>query len=309
MPKSETIQDVPPIHDADLRLLRIFKSVVESEGFSAAEVELGVGRSTISKHISGLEARLNVRLCERGRSGFSITPHGQTVYSATIELLDALDNFRAKVSTAKGRLSGSAHLWTLDNSHNETGNPLVKAIAQFKERPGNVQLMLNAADPKSVEDAVASGLAHVGITIANGEIPGLVYKSIGRETTSLYCSTSHPLQERLTSPSCSESDLAACDFVLRGYLRNEQNLRGRVWRSTAMAGHVEATLQLVLTGNYLGVIPDHMADRWVTSGHICKVQFPGAQGSTEIFLVYRTKSTSNPTIKALLEDILANYQS
>ncbi|MFT5707940.1 MAG: hypothetical protein ACI9ES_002242, partial [Oceanospirillaceae bacterium] len=32
------------IQDMDLRLLRVFKAVVESKGFSAAEVELNVSR-------------------------------------------------------------------------------------------------------------------------------------------------------------------------------------------------------------------------------------------------------------------------
>ncbi|MEF0942406.1 LysR family transcriptional regulator [Rhizobium sp. BR 362] len=49
-------------------------SVVECGGLSAAEYTLGVGHSAISKHLSDLEARLMVLLCERGRSGFSITP-------------------------------------------------------------------------------------------------------------------------------------------------------------------------------------------------------------------------------------------
>ncbi len=55
--------ETPPIHDVILRLLRIFKAVVDLQGFSAAEERLGIGRSTISKHIAGLEARLNVDSC------------------------------------------------------------------------------------------------------------------------------------------------------------------------------------------------------------------------------------------------------
>ena len=60
------------IGDADLKLLRIFKAVVDSGGLSAAETELNVGRSTISKQIADLEHRLNLRLRQRGPAGFAL---------------------------------------------------------------------------------------------------------------------------------------------------------------------------------------------------------------------------------------------
>ena len=50
------------VSDLDLRLLRVFRAVVECGGFAAAELELGIGRSTISRHIKDLEARLGVSM-------------------------------------------------------------------------------------------------------------------------------------------------------------------------------------------------------------------------------------------------------
>jgi len=61
------------IMDSDIRLLQVFRVVVDCGGLSASELELGIGRSTISKHISDLETRLGVKLCNRGRSGFTMT--------------------------------------------------------------------------------------------------------------------------------------------------------------------------------------------------------------------------------------------
>jgi hypothetical protein len=42
------------VTDVDLRLLRIFQTVVNCGGLSAAEIDLGIGRSTISTHIAEL---------------------------------------------------------------------------------------------------------------------------------------------------------------------------------------------------------------------------------------------------------------
>ncbi|HOM21905.1 MAG TPA: LysR family transcriptional regulator, partial [Ottowia sp.] len=39
------------VSDMDLRLLRVFKAVVECGGMAAAELELNIGTSTVSRHV------------------------------------------------------------------------------------------------------------------------------------------------------------------------------------------------------------------------------------------------------------------
>jgi LysR family transcriptional regulator, transcriptional activator for bauABCD operon len=68
--------------DAELRLLRVFASVVQHGGFSAAQSSLGMTQATISTHMRHLEERLGLRLCSRGRSGFLLTDEGRLVFSA-----------------------------------------------------------------------------------------------------------------------------------------------------------------------------------------------------------------------------------
>ncbi len=57
------------VTDVDLRLLRIFQTVVDCGGLSAAEIDLGIGRSTISTHIAELEGRLGWPLVPAGPRG------------------------------------------------------------------------------------------------------------------------------------------------------------------------------------------------------------------------------------------------
>lgn len=65
------------VSDFDIRLLRIFKTIVECGSFSAAESTLGLSRSAISLHMGDLEKRLGMRLCQRGRAGFALTDEGR----------------------------------------------------------------------------------------------------------------------------------------------------------------------------------------------------------------------------------------
>lgn len=56
------------LSEGDIRLLKVFVKVVEAGGFSAAQIDLNISQSTISTHMTSLEQRLGMRLCERGRS-------------------------------------------------------------------------------------------------------------------------------------------------------------------------------------------------------------------------------------------------
>src|SRR3954463_15847612 len=94
------------LHDVDLKLLRIFDTVVKCGGFSAAQADLNVGQSTISEQMRQLETRLGVKLCDRGRSGFRLTEQGVVIHAATESLLAAVDNFRTEADVLKKRVSG-----------------------------------------------------------------------------------------------------------------------------------------------------------------------------------------------------------
>ncbi len=95
MPRKALLGNVT---DNDLRLLRVFRSVVACGGFSAAELELNINRSTISRHIKDLETRLGVTLCRRGRGGFALTPEGQQVHASAMKIMAAMQEFQHEVT-------------------------------------------------------------------------------------------------------------------------------------------------------------------------------------------------------------------
>ena len=69
--------------DIDLRLIRIFRVIVEAKGLAGAQLVLNLSQSRISTSLAELEARLGARLCRRGRSGFALTEAGRAVYDAS----------------------------------------------------------------------------------------------------------------------------------------------------------------------------------------------------------------------------------
>ena len=121
----------PNLSKSDLHLLHVFTSVVEARGFSAAQIELNVSPSTISRQISNLEIRLGMKLCQRGRSGFRLTQKGELVYRATQRLFASVHEFNETVEDSRGKLDGSISLAVIDNWVFNRSSPFSKALSKF----------------------------------------------------------------------------------------------------------------------------------------------------------------------------------
>ena len=88
--------------------LRLFISVVDAGGFSAAGEALGVSTSVVSRQIAALEAELGVRLLKRSTRTVELTEAGtnylKRVRRLLFELEDANKSLKAPATAAVGKL-------------------------------------------------------------------------------------------------------------------------------------------------------------------------------------------------------------
>ena len=181
------------VSDVDLRLLKVFRTVVEHGGFGPAEVVLDKSKSAISLDISGLEQRLGATLCTRGRGGFALTAEGHAVYAAARQLFDDLAAFGDRVATATGRLGGAVTVFLVDNIVSIAAGPIATALGAFARRHPRVSLTLESATPGGVEAAVLDGRADFGISVLPRALAELETVPLFREELVIYCGRGHPL--------------------------------------------------------------------------------------------------------------------
>jgi DNA-binding transcriptional LysR family regulator len=252
--------------DSHIRLLRIYKAVVECGGFSAAEVELNISRPAISLAISELESLLNIRLCQRGRSGFSVTEQGEVVYQAALQLLSSLETFRTQINAINTELRGELNIGITDNMVTTPQMRITRALASLKQQGAEVTINIRMIPPNEIEAGVLDGKLQVGVVPALRNLQGLHYYALYEERSELYCSSGHPL---FTNDKTALSDqiLSQYDAVVPAYPQTAaiKQQQSRL-KAAASSTDREGIAFLILSGEYIGFLPTHYAERWIDKG-------------------------------------------
>ena len=254
--------------DADLKLLRVFAAIVESGGFSAAQVTLNTSASRISTQMSELEARLGVRLCDRGRVGFALTEEGRAVYDESQKLFQSIEDFRLKMSEQQSRLAGEIRLGLIDNLTSNAAARVPQAIARFKQRDNDVNFDLRIEPALDLEAGVIEGRLHLALGYFHHRVNALDYCPMLGEVHHLYCGREHPLFNQSDDNITIES-LLACDYANRRHFESEGELASEFGlRGSAASDNMEALTVLILSGAYLAFLPEGCARMWVDTGEI-----------------------------------------
>jgi DNA-binding transcriptional LysR family regulator len=333
------------VSDVDLRLLKVFRTVVEHGGFGPAEVVLDKSKSAISLDISGLEQRLGATLCTRGRGGFALTAEGHAVYAAARQLFDDLAAFGDRVATATGRLGGSVTVFLVDNIVSIAAGPIATALGAFARRHPRVSLTLESATPGGVEAAVLDGRADFGISVLPRALAELETVPLFREELVIYCGRGHPLFATATAAAeraraaagrataaaagsagaAADGTAGAADPALAGPALSADAVRAHAlvkpsvtddpafaamvdgFPLTASASNLDARVLLVLSGAFLGFLPPHYAEAWVARGELVAVRPDLFRAENEFRLITRRAAPHAAAARALRREVLAAF--
>jgi DNA-binding transcriptional LysR family regulator len=291
------------IGDAHIRLLRIFKVVVESGGFAAAEVQLNISRPAISQAITELEGLINTRLCHRGRSGFSVTESGEAVYQATLQLLAGLEDFRSQINALNRDLKGELNIGITDNMVTVPQMRITRALAALKARGPDVVINIRMIPPNDIESAVLDGSLHIGVVPDLRTLPGIEYQSLYEEQSLLYCSHQHALYQD-DDRALTNRKLAQYDAVLPAYAQAAQIKKQQlVLKASASSTDREGIAFLILSGRYIGFLPTHYAQRWVTEARLRPLQPEKRYFHTHYSAITRKGARPNLVLDAYLEEL------
>lgn len=293
-----------PLGDVDLRLLRVFATIVQSNGFSAAQDSLGMSQATISTHMRHLEERLRMRLCERGRGGFFLTDEGRQVYDACLDLFGSIDRFQTAMGDVVGELSGSLSFGTVDAMVTNPALNLDRAIAAFHRKAPRVTLQFDVAAPQVLSQGLLSGAYQVVLMPTPDRPVNMRAQTLFHETQKLYCGRLHPLFDAADA-ELTPALLARQSFAGRTYMPRVP-ICGVDFDWRAASPHMEGTLILLLSGAYIGFLPEHYAAAEVERGQL-RTLADDRMAFEDPFQIVHARQSPSRAAQALAQAIIDNF--
>jgi len=289
-------------NDVDLRMLRIFCTITEAGGFTAAQAHLNISLSRLSLIMRDLEIRLGYALCKRGNSGFYLTEQGQATYQATKELFANIAQFRQKTLDLSGGEQALLKVGSVDRLDTLPGTPMPEAIARFRKIHPQTHIGLHVMRTDELEQAVLEERLHIALGAFYHQLSGLHYYPLFNERQSLYCSNNHPLFKQDENTLTLEQ-IETADYVERGYVAGNHLPHGLHFKRLVTAFSMEAIATLILSGSYIGYLPEHYTRLWTGQG-VLRALLPQELSFDAAFhIIVRTGSPIHPQLPDFLQQL------
>lgn len=285
----------------DLRLLRIFVTLVEAGNFTEAQAELNISQPTLSTHLSTLEQRLGNRLCDRGRKGFRLTPFGSKTYSAAKKLFADIDAFNETMghqTLPQKRL----RIGIIDGVVTNPSLGLQRAIDVFPSRHSGIFISLELGTPEELASALAEDRIDLAVGPFISKLDQVLYTPIHQEAHTLYCGKGHALFE-IEQSKITRKMLDSAQFSVRGYRKLDDIYRVGHPRASAQVSRTEAQLMMILSGRYIGFLPCHAAEQWVEKGLMKPLKAGSYSFFSQHYVAYKEKHFENPLIQDMAKII------
>lgn len=291
------------VSDLDLRLIRVFLSIVDAGGLSAAQATLNVGQSTLSSQLATLETRLGFTLCQRGRGGFRLTAKGDRFVQLARRLVHTLNDFSDEARNMDRQLVGTLQVGLIGHSPMSQNVRIGQAIERFRQRDQAVRLSLLVRAPSELEEMLVADKLQVAVGYFWHRVPTLDYTPLFVERQIACCGRDHPLAAR--AGQVAMEDLVDTDWAWRSYPLPEARLSVPSRRVTAVADNMEAVAVLMLSGRHLGYLPEHYAAPYLKAGLLVALNPQTLHYNVTFHMVSKRRAYQDDITRAFIEDMRA----
>ncbi len=173
-----------------LRSLKVFCDVVVRRSFSRAASENGMTQSGASQIVNHLEEHLNVKLLDRSKRPFVLTPEGEFFYEGCRKLVHRYYTLEEQVRTLHEEVSGRvavASIYSVGLSHM---NDMVQGFLRSHPK-ANVRIQY--AHPRAVYEMVENDEVELGLVSYPKSSRTLSATPWRDEAMVFVCSKDHPL--------------------------------------------------------------------------------------------------------------------
>ena len=287
-----------------------FVYVAEHESFTRAAKELGISTAQVSRQISALEKRLNIKLLYRTTRKVSLTEEGRVFYQHCRGVLDGLDAAEQAVSNLQAKPQGRIKL-TAPVTYGE--QQLLPLVNDFMVQYRDIEVTAFLSNQKI--DLIDGGY-DLAIRIGKLSDSTMMAKKLSRRTN-FVCAAPAYLEKYGIPHSLSDLSQHNCLLGTRDYWHfiedgkidsgknadKEKNLRvsGSVQYNS---GH--SLVDAALKGLGIVQLPDYYVQKYLASGELVSLLNNYREPEESIWAIYPHNRHLSPKIR-LLVDYLAEH--
>ena len=289
----------------NLKQLEAFVATAEFSSFTKASEELFLTQSTVSSHISALEAALGIRLIQRSaRQRVSLTREGEMVYREAREILDRCQALQdLKNQTQENRL--------VIGASSVPGQCLMPEImADFLTLCPDCQYVQLRGDSIRIHEYLAQGKANLGFVGIAVNPKEYHYYPIAEDRLVLITANKQPYQamqqegvsglELLNQPMILREENSGTRQEMERYLRS-QNMDPETLRVIAQIDNPEAIRSSVSRGLGVSVMSILAARGYLLTGQLLSFELGNQGAFRKIYLCWRKDALLSAAEQKFLE--------
>ena len=225
---------------------------------------------------------------------------GKEIYQAGLTLLTALETFKSDVNALHQTIKGELNIGITDNLVTLPAMHVTNALAELSAPEHEVTLHIHMEPSDAVIRGVMDGHLHVGVVPAVNLPTSLEARHLYDEPSYLYCAAGHPLfTEDDDTLSCA--DIAQHAAISPRYpLPIEARQAHDALSLRASASDREGAAFLILTGRFIGFLPEHVAAQWVAAGKMRALHANTQHYRIPFVLITRHDRRPNRVVDAFL---------
>jgi DNA-binding transcriptional LysR family regulator len=294
----------------DLNELQVFVQVARSQSFTVAAQRLGLPKSSVSRSINSLEARLGVRLIERTTRHVALTDEGQIYLDRCERVLEEAEQAEIEIGALQARPRGTLRIGAPGIFARSILGP---TLGEFLTMYPAVRMQLHQLDAYSRERAL-----DVIIRAGPLEDSGLLVKPLLKIQIAIYASPVY-LKDRempdspaaLREHSCIVAHCAgfgdAGDAAIWRLRRGAETREVKVESRVAVPDPA-ISYQLAVGGTGVALLSEGAARRDVEQGRLVRLLPDWEPEPVELHALYSSRLASSPKVRAFIQFLRERFK-
>ncbi len=278
-----------------------FVHVAETESFTRAAKKLAISTAQVSRQISALEKRLNIKLFYRTTRKVSLTQEGQIFYQHCRSVLDGLEDAERAITNLQSKPQGRVKL-TAPVTYGE--QQILPLINDFVQQYTDVEVFASLGNQQV--DLVEEGY-DLAIRLGKLSDSTLMARKLATRTN-FVCASPGYLEKYGVPHSLSELGQHNCLLGTLDYWRFKESGREKNVRVTGNLRYNSGFALVDAALKSLGIVqlPDYYVQEHLKSGALVSVLNNYREAEEGIWAVYPHNRHLSPKVR-LLVDYLAEH--